>query len=597
MGLAPTENPHRILGMRSLSGIPVVDGVVIAQALVLEAEKYRLPGTQRLARGVTDPEFGKRERARYREAVQAAKDEIAAQIAKFEKTSGPMVAILGVHQGFLEDEAGFHKPVEAYIDEGLNATQATARCVNVIRRKFRQSPHTTRLLGDLDDLETTLIRHLLGEERETLDDLTVPVVVIARDLTPQQTANLNLEWVQGFATDAGGKTSHTAILAQSLDLPAVVGLGRVTDVVTGGELVIIDGRAGKVIVDPDEATLLRYQERQKKFQAQKLGLEELKALPAETLDGHRLRLLANIAKPDEIHVAINAGAEGIGLYRTEFLYSDENPDPSEEFHLKEYKRAIKLLEGRPLVIRTLDLGADKFTPAGISGEANPFLGCRSIRYCLMEREDVFMRQLRAILRASSSGDVRMMLPMISGLEELQRAKAMIEDAKRELKAEGLPYREDIPVGIMIEVPSAALMADVLAQHADFFSIGTNDLVQYVVAVDRTNQKVQELYEPAHPAVFRLLLKTIEAARRNKIPVSICGELSGDPQFTLPLIGLGLRDLSMAPSLIPRIKRFVRSITAIEAGRDMDQVLTHSSSTRNREYLGRRARDLDPEFFD
>jgi len=582
--------------VRTLSGIPVVDGVVIAEALVLEAEKYRLPGTQRLSRG-PDAEFSQSERARYREAVQAAKDEIAGQIAKFEKKSGPAVGILGVHQAFLEDEAGFHKPVEDYIDEGLNATQATARCVNVFRRKFRESPHTARLLGDLDDLETTLIRHLLGEERETLDDLTVAVVVIARDLTPQQTANLNLEWVQGFATDAGGKTSHTAILAQSLDLPAVVGLGRVTDVVTGGELVIIDGRAGKVIVDPDEATLLRYQERQKKFQAQKLGLEELKALPAETLDGHRLRLLANIAKPDEIHVAIGAGAEGIGLYRTEFLYSDENPDPSEEFHLKEYTRAIELLGGRPLVIRTLDLGADKFTPAGIGGEANPFLGCRSIRYCLMEREDVFMRQLRAILRASSSGDVRIMLPMISGLEELQRAKAMIEDAKVDLRQEGIPFREEIPVGIMIEVPSAALMADALAKHADFFSIGTNDLVQYVVAVDRTNQKVQELYEPAHPAVFRLLLKTIEAARRNKIPVSICGELSGDPQFTLPLIGLGLRDLSMAPSLIPRIKRFVRSITAIEAGRDMDQVLTHDSATTNREYLGRRARDLDPEFFD
>jgi phosphoenolpyruvate-protein phosphotransferase (PTS system enzyme I) len=582
--------------VRTLSGIPVVDGVVIAEALVLEAEKYRLPGTQRMARG-SDAEFSKAERARYREAVQAAKDEIAAQIAKFEKDAGPMVAILGVHQGFLEDEAGFHKPVEDYIDEGLNGTQATARHVNVIRRKFRQSPHTARLLPDLDDLETTLIRHLLGEERETLDDLTVPVVVIARDLTPQQTANLNLKMVQGFATDEGGKTSHTAILAQSLDLPAVVGLGRVTDVVTGGELVVIDGRAGKVIVDPDEATLLRYQERQKRFQAQKSGLEELKALPAETLDGHRLRLLANIAKPDEIHVAISAGAEGIGLYRTEFLYSDENPDPSEEYHLKEYTRAIELLGGRPLVIRTLDLGADKFTPAGIGAENNPFLGCRSIRYCLMEREDVFMRQLRAILRASSSGDVRIMLPMISGLEELQRAKAMIEDAKAELRHEGIPFREEIPVGIMIEVPSAALMADALAKHADFFSIGTNDLVQYVVAVDRTNQKVQELYEPAHPAVFRLLLKTIEAARRNKIPVSICGELSGDPMFTLPLIGLGMRDLSMAPSLIPRIKRFVRSITAIEAGRDMDQVLTHSTAGDNRGYLGRRARDLDPEFFD
>ncbi|MBL4847647.1 MAG: phosphoenolpyruvate--protein phosphotransferase [Planctomycetes bacterium] len=582
--------------MRTLSGIPVVDGVVIAEALVLEAEKYRLPGTQSFMADGQDPELSKKERARYREAVQAAKDEIAAQIVKRGPTH-PASMILNFHQNMLEDEGGFHEHVDAYIESGRSAEHAVARRVNFYRRKFRESSYTARLVPDIDDLETTLLRHLIGEERETVGDLTVPVVVIARDLTPQQTLTLDLKMVLGFATDEGGKTSHTAILAQSLDLPAIVGLGRVTDIVTGGELVILDGRAGKVIIDPDEATLARYKERQKKFEAQKLGLEELKALPAETLDGHRLTLLANIAQPEEIEVAIKAGAEGIGLYRTEFLYSDENPDPSEEFHLKEYNRAIDLVGGRPLVIRTLDLGADKFVPAGISGENNPFLGCRSIRYCLMEREDVFLRQLRAILRASSSGDVRIMLPMISSLEELVRAKAMIEDAKRELRAEGIPYREDIPIGIMIEVPSAAIMADALAQHADFFSIGTNDLVQYVVAVDRTNQKVQELYEPAHPAVFRLLLTTIEAARRAKIPVSICGELSGDPMFTLPLIGLGLRDLSMAPSLIPRIKRFIRSITAIEAGRDMDQVLTHSSSTRNREYLGRRARDLDPEFFD
>lgn len=587
--------------MRTLSGIPVVDGVVIAEALVLEAEKYRLPKTQRLGHGRADAGAIEAERLRYRQAVETAKEDISAKIAEVEARSTglstPVLMVLHFHRMMLEDEGEFNQPVEGHIDDGQSAEHAVARRVGFYRRRFQALPATARLLPDLDDLEQSLLRQLLGEKRETLRDLTVPVVVIARDLTPQQTASLDLRWVQGFATDQGGKTSHTAILAQSLDLPAVVGLGRVTDVVTGGELVIIDGRAGKVIVDPDEATLLRYQERQRKFQAQKLGLEELRALPAETLDGHGMRLFANIAKPDEIVLAMSSGAEGIGLYRTEFLYSDENPDPSEEDHLREYTQAIDHLGDRPLVIRTLDLGADKFVPAGLGGEANPFLGCRSIRYCLMEREDVFLRQLRAILRASSKGDVRIMLPMISSLEELKRAKRLIQDVKDDLRSEGVSFREDIPVGIMIEVPSAALMSDVLAKHADFFSIGTNDLVQYVVAVDRTNQKVQELYEPAHPAVFRLLLTTIEAARRNKIPVSICGEMSGDPEFTLPLIGLGLRDLSMAPSLIPRIKRFVRSITAIEAGRAMDEVLTHGDSTLNRAYLGRRARELDPEFFD
>lgn len=581
--------------MRQLLGIPVVDGVVIAEALVLDAEKYRLPAQRPTRPGdADDPQRVADERARYREAVEKAKAEVEARAEELSEAAA--AAILMVQRGLLDEEA-FHQDVEEQIATGFGAEQAVSKVVNTKRKQFRQQEFTLRLLPDLDDLEQTLISQLLGEERETLKDLTAEVIVIARDLTPSQTMSLPLEFVKGFATDQGGKTSHTAILAQSQGIPAVVGLGRVTDIVTGGELVILDGRSGKVIVDPDERTLHRYRERRKSILQLQKELEELKALPAQTLDGHRIRLFANIGSPDEISLAIRSGAEGIGLYRTEFLYSQEEPDPSEDVHFAAYSRAIELLEGRPLVIRTLDLGADKFTPAGLGFEANPFLGCRSIRYCLMEREDVFWRQLRAILRASARGDVRLMLPMVSSLEELVRAKELIEDVKAELRSEGQAFREDIPVGIMIEVPSAALVADLLACEADFFSIGTNDLVQYVLAVDRVNQKVQELYQPAHPAVFRLLLQTVEAARRNKIPVSICGELSGEPEFTLPLLGLGLRDLSMAPSLIPKIKRFIRSITAIEAGRVVDEVLNHSAATQTAAYLVERARDLDPEFFD
>jgi phosphotransferase system enzyme I (PtsI) len=585
--------------VRQLRGIPVVDGVVIAQALVLEAEQYRLPPTQRFQRdeGQRQKHLAS-ERARYREAVANSLAELEDKTEELTATQAPQVAVkmLDVQKMFLADDT-FHADVEGYVENGLSAEQAVSKQVSGYRKKFKPLEHLRRLLPDLDDLEHILIRHLLGKGRETLSDLTEEVIVIARDLTPQQTMSLPLRYVKGFATDQGGKTSHTAILAQSQGVPAVVGLGRVTDIVTGGELVILDGRSGKVIVDPDEATLARYQARRKKFEALRVDLKELRALPAETLDGFRIRLFANIGSPEEIEQAIKSGAEGIGLYRTEFLYSDENPDPSEADHYRAYARALELLAGRPLVIRTLDLGADKFTPEGMGFEANPFLGCRSIRYCLMEREDVFVRQLRAILRASALGDVRMMLPMISSLEELQRAKEIVQDVKSELLHDGLSFREDIPVGIMIEVPSAALVADVLAKHADFFSIGTNDLVQYVLAVDRVNQTVQELYQPAHPAVFRLLLMTIEAARRAKIPVSICGELSGEPEFTLPLLGLGMRDLSMAPSLIPKIKRFIRSITAVEAGRAVDEVLQHQAARETRDYLGRRARDLDPDFFD
>lgn len=587
--------------MKIRRGIPVVDGIVIAEAFVLEAEHFRLP-TQRIPKGgVEDEHWIEREVTRFDEAIEAAKGEVAELKSTIADEVTTQTADIFTFQiGLYEDESGFLKPVRALINRGVAAEHAITRQVNSMRKRWAGSgvEFLVTKVSDLDDFERRLIRLLLGERRETIKDLKSPVIVIARDLTPQQTAELPKEIVLGFATDHGGKTSHTAILAQSLDIPAVVGLGLITGDVVGGELVILDGRGGKVVVDPDEATLALYRRRKLEFDEDKRGLDELLTLPAETLDGHRVRLFANIGSPDEIAGSIRFGAEGIGLYRTEFLYDDDHPDPSEEDHYAAYARAIEALGRRPLVIRTLDLGADKFRPAGLAQEQNPFLGCRSIRYCLMEKEDVFVRQLRAILRVSAlrDSDVRLMLPMISSLEEFNRAKEVIEDVKVELNAEGEPFRHDIPIGIMIEVPSAALLADVLAQHADFFSIGTNDLVQYVLAVDRTNEKVQELYQPAHPAMFRLVLNVIKAARRHKIPVSICGELSGDPRFTLPLLGLGMRDLSMAPALIPRIKRFVRATSAQEAGRAVDQVLQFEDAQGTLTFLDRQAREIDPGFF-
>jgi phosphoenolpyruvate-protein phosphotransferase (PTS system enzyme I) len=583
--------------MKVRRGIPVVDGVVIAEAFVLEAETYRLPPTQRLLRSeIFGADWGETEFARFEKAVESARTEVETLKEKMSgHVSADVAGIMGFQVGLYGDPT-FFSYVKEQIEEGIAPEHAVAKRVAAYRKQFGGNEHTMRLLPDLDDFERRLLRHLLGEKRESLKNLTSPVVVISRDLTPQQTAELPLQWVLGFATDRGGKTSHTAILAQSLHIPAVVGLESVTGDVTGGEMVILDGREGKIIVDPDEATLARYRRRQEKFLEYQRGLEELKSLPAQTQDGHQVRLYANIEYPEEIKQALKFGAEGIGLYRTEFLYDEQHPDPSEEDHYVAYSRAIELLGDRPLVIRTLDLGADKFRPDGLEEEPNPFLGCRSIRYCLMERQDVFIRQLRAILRVSTRGDVRIMLPMISSLEELQLAKSVIEEVKNDLRSEGNTIRDDISVGIMIEVPSAALLSDVLALHADFFSIGTNDLVQYVLAVDRVNQKVQDLYQPAHPAVFRLILKTIASARRHKIPVSLCGELSGDPHFTMPLLGLGMRDLSMAPSLIPKIKRFVRSTTAVEAMRAVDEMLTLEDATSTLEYLGERAREIDPAFF-
>ncbi|MDC3378914.1 phosphoenolpyruvate--protein phosphotransferase [Planctomycetota bacterium] len=572
--------------MKVLSGIPVVDGIVIAEALVLDTEHYRIK--QRYYNpedeGATDAEM-----ARFNAAREACKAEVARQRGQ---VAGEVSEIFGFHEA-LYDDPMLLKFVEKHVtEECWTPEHAVSKHVAKLRKQFEGQ----RWAIDLDDFGRRLLKHLLGEKRESLQHLTSPVILIAADLTPSQVVELPEKWVRGFATDHGGRTSHTAILAQSRDLPSVVGLGRISGATTGGDLVILDGTKGKVLIDPDPATLEKYRERQRRFLIYQEELKDLRYLPAETLDGHEINLFANIEYPDEIDRALQAGAQGIGLYRTEFLYDEENTDPSEEDHYAAYAKAVDLLEGRPLVIRTLDLGADKFTPEDLRAEKNPFLGCRSIRYCLLENQEVFRRQLRAILRASSRGDVRIMLPMISSLKELTEARALIDRVKLQLRRKGESFRENIPVGIMIEVPSAAIMADVLAQYADFFSIGTNDLVQYTLAVDRVNETVHKLYQPTHPAIFRLVLTTIEAARRAKIPVSICGELSGDPHFTLPLLGLGMRDLSMASSSIPKIKRFIRSISALEAGRAMDSVLGMEQADHSRQFLQQRAGEIDPELY-
>lgn len=583
--------------MKMKLGIPVVEGIVIGEAMVLrdQTERYRIHPTQLRAR---DAASSQREIARFKAAVEAAKEEVARETERL-KAEGFDDHVAGIinAQLMMYDDPGFPKFVEERIQDQHNTAEyAVSRYVNKFRKLLESAGGMFGArVSDLDDFEQRLQRHLRGEERrETLKNLRRPVVLIARDLTPSQTANLSTsKLVQGLATDRGGKTSHTAIIAQSRQIPAVVGLGSLTRDVTGGETIIIDGGAGKVIVDPDAATLELYTERKLAFERDLAELKELLQLPAETRDGHLVKLFANIEYPDEIENALAQGAGGIGLYRTEFLYEPGKAEPDEETHFQAYSKAVRLLEGRPLVIRTLDLGADKFRPEGLEGEENPFLGCRSIRYCLIERREVFEAQLRAILRVSSQGDVRLMLPMISSLEELQQAKEIIEDVKEDLRREGQVINEQIPVGIMIEVPSAALMADVLAKHADFFSIGTNDLVQYALAVDRGNERVANLYQPTHPAIFQLLLLTIEAARRHKIPVSICGELSGEPHFTLPLLGLGMRDLSMAASSIPRIKRFIRSISAREAGRATDRVLLMEDASQSLAYLRKRATETLP----
>jgi phosphotransferase system enzyme I (PtsI) len=426
------------------------------------------------------------------------------------------------------------------------------------------SDYLAERAADIKDVSRRVLSHLLKHERRSLKKLPGRAVLVAKDLLPSEAMSMDRASVRAIALDAGGKTSHTAILARAFHIPAVLGLQDATRQIKDGDEIIVDGDSGRVIVCPDEATRERYEAFRKREEARRIELSSICPLPAVTLDGRKAALKANIEIPDEADDALLQGVDGIGLYRSEFLYLGGDAVPSEEFQYKAYARVLKAMGGLPVTIRTLDLGGDKMlTELEAEKEKNPLLGWRAIRFCL-SRKDLFKTQLRALLRASNAGNLRVMFPMISGPEELDSAYAVLEETKADLRREGLPFREDIPVGIMIEVPSAAMITDILARKAAFFSIGTNDLIQYSIAVDRGNERAASLYQPFHPGVLRLIKLTIDNAHAAGIGVAMCGELAGDPIATLLLLGLGLDEFSMSPSSVPDVKRVIRSVTAAEA---------------------------------
>jgi len=427
--------------------------------------------------------------------------------------------------------------------------------------------------ADLNDVGKRILHHLLGKEREGLKDLKERVVVIAHDLSPSDTAAMHKQLVSAFVTDIGGKTSHTAIMAKALEIPAVVGAVEATVKIRAGDTLIVDGSMGVVIINPDEDTLRIYREEVQKL----IGIAErfvvVKDLPAETKDNHRVKIVANIELPEEIPSVKIHGGEGIGLYRTEFFYLNRKDAPTEEEQFQSYKFVAETMGDSSVIIRTLDLGGDKFlSQFEMPKEIQPFLGWRAIRFCLA-RPDVFKLQLRAILRASSYGNLKLMYPMISGVEELQQANVILEECKEELRHERMSFDENLEVGIMIEVPSAAITADLLAKEVDFFSIGTNDLIQYALAVDRANEKVAYLYEPSHPAVLRMINKIIEAAHANNIKVGMCGEMASDELFTLVLLGMNLDEFSLSPLAIPQIKYIIRAVNFEYARNIADEALS------------------------
>ena len=457
-------------------------------------------------------------------------------------------------------------------------------------------PYLRERALDIEDVTRRVIRNLQGKAPKTFLALTEPHILVAHNLTPSDTATMNRERVLGIATDLGSRTSHTAIMARSLNIPAVVGLHNVTEKLETGQHVLLNGTDGLLVVDPTPGTLARYGELESKRVQITQKLAELRETKSTTRDGRHIVLSANIELPGDVDAVAANGAEGIGLYRTEFLYLNRATLPTEDEQYETYRKVAERVSPDPLIIRTFDLGGDKLASgaADVGDELNPFLGWRAIRFCL-ENIDIFKTQLRAILRASAVGNVKIMFPMISGVDELRRALSVLAECKEELRRAESTFSDTTEVGAMIEIPSAALSADILAREVDFFSIGTNDLIQYTVAVDRVNERIVHLYEPTHPAVLRLLKMIADAAHANEIWVGVCGEMAGDIALTPLLLGLGMDELSAGATLVPRVKRAVQTLTIPECRQLVDEALELETPSeilaRCLELAGKRYGDL------
>ncbi|MEN0110361.1 MAG: phosphoenolpyruvate--protein phosphotransferase [Planctomycetota bacterium] len=577
--------------MLRLQGIAVSPGVAIAEALVVDNEGFRIP-RRFLARDAID-----REIARLGVAIDETTAEIEASRQRIaDRLGDDYGSIFSAHAQMVNDRKLRGELEELIRERHYSAEYSVSRVLRRYAKVFQslEGPYLAERANDVFDIEKRLLRRLLGEKREELGRVTSAVLVLARNLTPSETASMKPEFIRGFATETGGPGSHTAIVAEGLGIPAVVGAGPFLSDVSGGETVIIDGDEGVVILRPDEETLARYRHEVEEQRHLAARLAELSDLPCETRDGERVQLLGNIEFPAEASLCLERGVDGIGLYRTEFLYLTRDSVPTEEEHLAAYREVAAAMDGRPVVMRTLDLGADKLsmlpTP---EDERNPFLGLRSIRLALKHVE-MFRTQLRAMLRASVDGDIRIMFPLVSNLLELRRARMVLADAMEDLEEAGVAFDRDVKVGMMVEVPSAVVMMDQFVEEVDFFSIGTNDLVQYALAVDRSNKDVAPLYTSADPSVIRLVKMAVDAATAGGKPVSLCGQMSGAPLYTMLLLGLGLRSLSVTPSAAPEVKRVCRSTTIPHCEAVAERVLRLESARDVKTYLREELSKLLPD---
>ena len=579
--------------MQIIKGIAVSPGIIVGRAFLVGTAEQVVPHR------IIDPAEVTAQHARLHAALAAASAEIDELRERTRRELGPEPAkIFEFHAGLLRDRVLVSAVERRVANDFVTAEQAVADQFRVLVDQFNRMGNEVfeQKANDILDLERRVLGRLMGEEKSRLAQLDAPAIVIAHELTPSQAAGMDRSKVIAIATDLGGRTGHTSIVARALGLPAVVGCQRLSVEVEDGDQLIVDGNDGVVILRPDSRTLEEYRRKQERSQRSRAAMRELSGHEAVTKCGARIQLMGNIEFPEEVESMLANGGDGVGLYRTEFLWLTRKEPPTEQDHMDAYLRAINLLKGKPLTIRTCDLGADKYTQAQMEEpERNPFLGLRSIRHSLANPAE-FKLQLRAILRASAHGPVKMMFPLVSNLMELRQGKLMLADISEELEDEGIAFDRQMPVGVMIEVPSAALMARVFAAESNFFSIGTNDLVQYTLAVDRGNERVAHLYQSAHPAVVYLAKSIVRAARSAQIDCSLCGEMAGEPLFSMLLLGMGLRTLSMVPDQIPVIKRVIRSVTIEQCERLARRVGSFDSERQVETALRDELRKLDPDVF-
>ncbi|MEE8481109.1 MAG: phosphoenolpyruvate--protein phosphotransferase [Desulfobacterales bacterium] len=573
----PKKDPKEI----KLNGVGASPGICIGRAYLVDKK-----GVDVVEKYVIDEDRLQDEIKRFKAAVKKTRDKLREIIKDTPEKLRQQAYILETHMLLLKDKMLYGKTIKTIKKERVNAEWSLRKVVANIKSMFQDmsDPYLRERAADIDHVSDRIMRNLVGAEQVNIGDINQRVILVAHSLSPAETSQIQRERVKGFVTDRGGKASHTGIIARALEIPAVLGLDNVTGMIQNDDLIIIDGTAGIVVINPREKTLAKFEERQSRYEEYKAVIIQSSHLPAETVDGFHMQVMGNIELPEEAVSVHSYGGDGIGLYRTEFQYLSRTDFPGEHELFDKYKDVIEVMTPKPVTIRTLDINGDKaLAQTSDFDEPNPALGLRGIRYCL-KKTDVFKTQLKAILRAAVFGNVRIMFPMITTYEEICEAKRMLDEAADCLEKEGVIFNRDIKVGILVEVPSAVIMADLMAKEVDFFSIGTNDLIQYSMAIDRGNRQVAHLFQPLDPAILRMIKHVADVAKDKGIKVFICGEMAGYPIHVPILLGIGIDELSMNPQSIPAVKSVIRSLNVNDARLFMNDIFKQTTATKVFELL-------------